>query len=127
MSILTTKTARTMMYVCSIGGLLVVNGAAVTYLWNTMMESRAGAESLRFLEGVGITAFAYVIIFAVKFGRGARPLPIRGEQVADTSVKTRCDNMTPKQRQELRNQLVQQCGCTERDTKERTFVHEHHN
>ncbi|MEN9282227.1 MAG: hypothetical protein RL594_1162 [Bacteroidota bacterium] len=123
MSIFTTKTARTMMYICSIGGLLVVNGAAVTYLWNTMVETRTNMEPLRLLEGVGITAFAYVIIFGIKFGRGARPLAVKA--TADTSVQRRCADMTREQRQALRNELVQSCGCTDSDVKDRTFVHEH--
>lgn len=124
MSIFTSKTARTMMYICSIGGLLVVNGAAVTYLWNTMVEARTNMEPLRLLEGVGITAFAYVIIFGIKFGRGARPLTVKATQAADTSVQRRCADMTREQRQALRDELVQSCGCTDSDVKDRTFVHE---
>lgn len=124
MSIFTTKTARTMMYICSIGGLLVVNGAAVTYLWNSMAETRSTLEPLRLLEGVGITAFAYVIIFGIKFGRGARPLAVNVVQATDSAVQRRCADMTREQRQALRNELVQTCGCTDSETKDRTFVHE---
>lgn len=124
MSILTTTAARTMMYICSIGGLLVVNGAAVTYLWNTLLEGRPHIEPLHFLDGVGITAFAYVIVFAVKFGRGARPL-LKRTKGADTSVERKCAEMTPEQRGELRKHLAATCGSKDAEEKHSTFVHEH--
>jgi hypothetical protein len=124
MSILTTTTARTMMYIFSIGGLLVVNGAAVAYLWNSLMDGRGG-EQLRFLEGVGITAFAYVIVFAIKYGSVARPLT-KQRQMADTSVEGKCAAMTPEQRGELRKHLAATCGRAESEVKSSTFVHEHH-
>jgi hypothetical protein len=124
MSIFTTKTARTTMYFCSIGGLLVVNGAAVTYFWNTLLQERPGVEPLHFLDGVGITAFAYVIVFAIKFGRGASPL-IKRRQGADTSVERKCAEMTPEQRGELRKHLAATCGHTSDEENTSTFVNEH--
>ncbi|MFN4908049.1 MAG: hypothetical protein ACK475_10820 [Bacteroidota bacterium] len=125
MSILTTTTARTMMYFFSIGGLLVVNGAAVTYLWNTMLESGGSSEPLRFLEGVGITAFAYVLVFAIKYGRGVSPL-IKRQRSSDTSVERKCAEMTPEQRGELRRHLAATCARADEEVKSSTFVHEHH-
>lgn len=124
MSILTTTAARTMMYFCSIGGLLVVNGAAVTYVWNMLMQGRPNAEPLHFLDGVGITAFAYVIVFAIKFGRGARPL-IKKPHTSDTSVEDKCAEMTPEQRGELRKHLAATCGHTSDERNSSTFVNEH--
>lgn len=112
------------MYIFSIGGLLVVNGAAVAYLWNSLMDGRGG-EQLRFLEGVGITAFAYVIVFAIKYGSVARPLT-KQRQMADTSVEGKCAAMTPEQRGELRKHLAATCGRAESEVKSSTFVHEHH-
>ena len=112
------------MYICSIGGLLVVNGAAVAHLWNSLMEGRPDVEPLRFLEGVGITAFAYVIIFAMKYGRGTSPL-IKRQQGADTSVERKCAEMTPEQRGELRRHLAATCGHADAEGKSSTFVHEH--
>jgi len=113
-----------MMYFCSIGGLLVVNGAAVTYIWNMLMQGRPNVEPLHFLDGVGITAFAYVIVFAIKFGRGASPL-IKKPQGADKSVERKCAEMTPEQRGELRKHLAATCGHTDDEEKSSTFVHEH--
>lgn len=112
------------MYICSIGGLLVVNGAVVTYLWNSLLEGRTNLEPLHFLDGVGITAFAYVIVFAVKFGRGASPL-IKKPQGSDTSVQSKCAEMTPEQRGELRKHLAATCGHADAEGKSSTFVHEH--
>lgn len=112
------------MYFCSIGGLLVVNGAAVTYVWNMLMQGRPNVEPLHFLDGVGITAFAYVIVFAIKFGRGASSL-IKKPQGADKSVERKCAEMTPEQRGELRKHLAATCGHTDDEEKSSTFVHEH--
>jgi hypothetical protein len=115
MSLLTTKTARSMMYMCSIGGLLVLNGFVVMVIWNDMLaESMASTHRLTFLEGTGITAFAYVVVFAVKYGAATGR---RTERPAPTKAAGRCAEMTPEQRAALRHELVHSCGCEETRTK----------
>lgn len=114
MSILTTKTARTMMYLGSIGGLLVVNGFVVIVLWNNVLRNSMNTHhELSFLEGIGITAFAYVLVFAIRYGRtsGFSAASVTGKKNANAS--RRCAEMSPEQRAALRDELVQSCGCKE--------------
>ncbi|MCX6140828.1 MAG: hypothetical protein NTX15_08380 [Candidatus Kapabacteria bacterium] len=120
MSLLTTKTARTMMYLLGIGGLLVCNGVIVAVIWNGLLHDSMGNEHhLTFLEGTGITAFAYVVVFAVKYGRaGVAFSPSRSFNATDgSSVAKRCAEMTADQRAALRQELVQSCGCRESEAK----------
>ena len=57
------------MYLLGIGGLLVCNGLLVSVIWNELLYEMMGNDHrLTFLEGTGITAFAYVVVFAVKYG-----------------------------------------------------------
>lgn len=114
MSFLTTRTARSMMYLFGIGGLLVCNGFIVAMIWNEVLYRAMGNEHhLSFLEGIGITAFAYVGVFALKYGgvRGQRP--VKPQSV----MAKRCAEMTADQRAALRQELVQTCGCKETETK----------
>lgn len=113
MSLLTTKPARSMMYAVSIGGLLVCNGFMVMLIWNDLLADVVDhPHHLSFLEGTGITAFAYVLVFAVKYGRATGVSRTRTPSAAQ-----RCAEMTPEQRSALRNELVQSCGCSETPTK----------
>ncbi len=112
MSFLTTKTARSMMYLCSIGGLLVVNGIVIMIVWNEFLSDKLASDiRLTFLEGTGIAAFAYVVVFSVKYGAAAGT-SLRGNPRTE-SVATRCAGMTAEQRAALRAELVQSCGCKE--------------
>jgi len=114
MLVLTTKTVRSMMYFLSIGGLLVCNGLIVMVVWNHVLaDILHNTHELSFLEGTGITAFAYVIVFAVKYGKAARQPAVNGEM----TVAKKCAEMTPDQRAALRSELVQNCGCKEAATK----------
>ncbi len=97
------------MYAVSIGGLLVCNGFMVMLIWNDLLSDVIKHDHhLTFLEGTGITAFAYVLVFAVKYGRATGVSRTRTPSAAQ-----RCAEMTPEQRSALRNELVQSCGCTE--------------
>lgn len=110
MSLLTTKTARSMMYLICIGGLLVCNGFIVMVVWNdVLLTAMNNDHHLSFLEGTGITAFAYVIVFAVKYGRAERCATRSQEQ----TVASKCAGMALDQRTALRNELIQSCGCQE--------------
>jgi hypothetical protein len=117
MSLLTTKPARSMMYAVSIGGLLVCNGIMVMLIWNDLLSDVIEHQHhLTFLEGTGITAFAYVLVFAVKYGRATGVSQTR-TRTRTPSAAQRCAEMTPEQRSALRNELVQSCGCSETQTK----------
>lgn len=113
MSHWTTTTARTMIYFCCIGGLLVLNSFVVVALWNQVFrDSGSSSPELSFLEGAGITAFAYVIIFSIKYG-------IQSASVATVqrTAAERVAHLTPEQRSALKTELVQTCGCKETDSK----------
>lgn len=125
-------TARAIIYILCIGGLLVLNALVVMVLWNQVFGSVIIAErELTFLEGAGITAFAYVCVFgmrhamqAARAGRrtartipihdaaSAEDLPLSSQRTADT-VQSRCSQLSSEDKARLRETLVQQCGCTD--------------
>ncbi len=122
MSLLTTKTARSMMYLLGIGGLLVCNGLLVSVIWNELLYEMMGNDHrLTFLEGTGITAFAYVVVFAVKYGSATGSIASnrtsRQPVERESGVAKKCAGMTPEQRAALRQELVQTCGCRETEAK----------
>jgi len=112
MSFLTTRTARTMIYFGCIGGLLVFNSFIVLFLWNTITPSIApttyNLSPITFLEGSGITAFAYVIAFSVRYG-----LQQKRQAKQKENLKERCSALTTEQREALKHELVTSCGCKE--------------
>lgn len=113
MSHWTTTTARTMIYFCCIGGLLVLNSFVVVALWNQVFrDTGSSSPELSFLEGAGITAFAYVIIFSIKYG-----IQSASVSKAQRTPAERIAHLTPEQRSALKTELVQTCGCKETDTK----------
>lgn len=109
MSVTTTKTLRTMMYLGSIGGVLLFQGAIFMYVWNFLSEN---LEDITLLEGIGLSAISYVIMFSFKYGASDRtsasPLFRR-----KTNLEKKCAEMTPQQRAELRSELIEKCGCVE--------------
>lgn len=117
MSHWTTTTARTMVYFCCIGGLLVLNSFVVVALWNQVFrDSGSSSPELSFLEGAGITAFAYVIIFSIKYGIQSANQRAHAASVQRTAAE-RVAHLTPEQRSALKAELVQTCGCKETDSK----------
>lgn len=128
MSTLQTPTARTIIYVCCIGGLLVLHSALVMFIWNVALESLNNNRTLSFLEGAGFTAFAYVIVVAVRYGRRnagqsvwpsnswkqQRTSPQEPEVKAPTSDV--CKGMSAEDRERLKRELVANCGCVEKQT-----------
>ena len=118
MSQLTTKTARSIIYLCCIGGLLALNSLVVVMLWNRVFrDPSSGAPELSFLEGAGLTAFAYVAIFAVRYGLRSAPGPLikpRRQPVAAASHNPeRFSHLTPEERTAIKAELVRSCGCRE--------------
>jgi hypothetical protein len=81
MTTLQTPAARAIIYFCCIGGLLVLNGLIVMVLWNEVFLDVADAERrLSFLEGAGLTAFAYVGVFSVRPNvHPSTPMPNKGQ------------------------------------------------
>lgn len=125
MSVLTTKAARSIIYAGCIGGLLVVNSAVVTAVWNGFVADDQQERRLTLLEGAGITAFAYVVLSAVRYGR--RPsAPIfesihitahirqqeqQQQQAQKDTVRTLCSQLTDEQKAALKRELAERCGC----------------
>ena len=106
-------TARAIIYILCIGGLLVLNALVVMVLWNQVLGSVIIAErQLSFLEGAGITAFAYVGVFGMRHAlqavraerRTTRTIPIQDAtsnsdgpasvQRNTETVQSRCSNLT---------------------------------
>ena len=124
MPLIVTRTARSIIYLLCIGGLLALNGLIVTVLWNKVFRSEASAAGeLSFLEGTGITAFAYVIVLAIRYG--IRSVPANDPNVG---IIPECDHemqpagnhryahLTSEQRTALKQELVRSCGCRETRT-----------
>lgn len=125
MSHWTTTTARTVIYFCSIGGLLVLNSLVVVVLWNEVFRDNASSSpELSFLEGAGLTAFAYVIVFSVRYGiQSARAAAagLHAEECAREEIQRRhserLSRLSPEQRTALKSELLQNCGCKENPVK----------
>ena len=123
MSQLTTKTARSIIYLCCIGGLLALNSLVVVVLWNRVFrDPHSGSPELSFLEGAGLTAFAYVVIFAVRYGLRSAPSPLARPVVRDDACENerteRYSHLTPEQRTAIKAELVRSCGCRETSAKQ---------
>jgi hypothetical protein len=125
MTTLQTPAARAIIYFCCIGGLLVLNGLIVMVLWNEVFLDVADAERrLSFLEGAGLTAFAYVGVFSVRYAMQARrqasPPPERASQHAYAQqgsadeLRARCSQMSAEDKAKLKAELIAKCGCADR-------------
>lgn len=112
MPILTSRTARTVIYFGCIGGLLVLNSAVVMFIWNSLAPSLLpityNLSPITFLEGSGVTAFTYVIAFSIRYGLQQKRASEKKE-----AMKERCNNMTQEQRDALKHELIASCGCKE--------------
>ena len=137
------STARAIIYICCIGGLLVLHALVVVVLWNQVFDDIIPTDrTLTFLEGAGITAFAYVGAFGIRHALEARrqgithrrPQTPRHERVVDireatkptepsypderssptSAVRERCTQLSTEDKARLRQALAQQCGCIDR-------------
>lgn len=117
MSLTSTRTARAVIYFCCIGGLLVFNSLVVMFLWNHVIPTLSVSFNhyhLNFLEGAGISAFTYVIVFAVRYGIQDRKKVGESERQREHSaMRERCSHLTPEQREALKHELITTCGCKE--------------
>ncbi len=115
MSTLNTSTARSIIYLCCVGGLLIVNSIAVTFIWNDLLDGVMHTEHhLSFLEGAGISAFAYVVVFSVRYGATARKLAAQANPPAQqTEIRKRCADMTSEEKAALKAELRNHCGCND--------------
>lgn len=114
-----------MIYFCCIGGLLVFNSLVVVFFFNSVLPLLPNSSvhfDITFLEGAGISAFMYVIAFAVGYGmKGEHPLDLiryrRNRNVSTDdrkqAMRERCSHLTPEQREALKHELVATCGCKE--------------
>lgn len=126
MSTLQTPTARTIIYLCCIGGLLVLHSILVMFIWNVALASLNNDRTLSFLEGAGLTAFAYVLVVAIRYGRktsGTNIWPstpwgkraVRHPEPTPESTATQpCQGMSVEDRERLKRELIANCGCVEK-------------
>jgi hypothetical protein len=105
-----------------IGGLLVCNSSLVWFVWNAVAKSNnQGIGPITLLEGAGITAFFYVIVFSIRYGMRAPR-----KHTATTSAKympgeSACiDKLTQEQKLALKAELINSCGCKEQGNREAT-------
>lgn len=113
MSALQTPTARAIIYFCCIGGLLVLNALIVMVLWNEVFLDLSDTDRrLTFLEGAGLTAFAYVGAFSVRYAVQARQ-QTAAKTTSSESLRTKCSQMSPEDKAKLKAELVAKCGCAE--------------
>lgn len=113
MSALQTPTARAIIYFCCIGGLLVLNALIVMVLWNEVFLDLSDTDRrLTFLEGAGLTAFAYVGAFSVRYAVQARQQTTG--KTSSEALRTKCSQMSPEDKAKLKAELVANCGCAER-------------
>lgn len=125
MSALTTKTARSIIYLGCIGGLLVINSVVVTVAWNSVVADDQQEKRLSFLEGAGITAFAYVVVSAVRYSRQPKSDFLHSlrfhrresfiQEANDTraQLRSKCSKLSQEQRDALKRELEERCGCTD--------------
>lgn len=130
MSTLQTPTARTIIYVCCIGGLLVLHSVLVMFIWNVALSGINNNRTLSFLEGAGLTAFAYVVVVAIRYGRkntsvGVWPKPTWNTQnqvptpdPPQEKANDVCKGMSLEDRERLKRELINNCGCVEKQTHE---------
>ncbi len=128
MPALQSRTARSIIYLCCIGGLLVCNAFLVSFLWNHALHDMApDSQELTFLEGAGLTAFAYVVVYSIRYGirsasqpartsmqrSPAESAPCRSEQPSspDPTLNDLCSKLSAEQRAELKRELISNCGC----------------
>jgi Mg2+/citrate symporter len=87
------------------------------FLWNYVtptLSINIHHYQLNFLEGAGISAFTYVIVFAIRYGIQERKKVGDHERYAEHStVRERCSHLTPEQREALKHELITTCGCKE--------------
>ncbi|GMV52825.1 MAG: hypothetical protein D8M52_00125 [Chlorobi bacterium] len=116
MSLLTTRTARSVMYVFCIGGLLMLSSVAVTTVWNALATAdERDDRKISLLEGAGVSAIAYVLLTAIRYGTKCDVSILdslrRTGQTTYRRAKQDCSHLTPEQKAALKKALVDECGC----------------
>lgn len=137
MNIALSKPARTCIYFVCIGGLLVFNSSLVMLIWNNVAAHHTSdPRHISFLEGAGITAFGYVIVFSLKYGlqgtlpkkklwghstisETRQPLPdnLRDTIEKPVGAETCVKSLTQEQKLALKQELLNSCGCKETTVK----------
>lgn len=118
MSQTTSKVARSIIYLCCIGGLLVFNSLLVVFVWNALRSNNTTQPEISFLEGAGLSAFLYVLVFSVRYGLHSKTTLFSGnkrkaECPPSPHQKARVASLTDAQRTALRKELINSCGCKE--------------
>jgi hypothetical protein len=118
------RTARAVLYIVSIGGLLFCSAGLIWGMWNVFLSKHETVPDLSFLEAMGLIAVAYVITSGVQFANEDADKPSRLKQTIlqkrdEMAVKLKperhfvedaCKNMTPEQRKQLIEELGKCCG-----------------
>ncbi len=100
---------------------MVLNSFAVSTCWNIAVDAEDNEERrMSLLEGAGITAFAYVVIVAFRYGSKrdvgmlASIRPTIGMKFhTREQMKESCSGLTAEQKAALKQTLVEHCGCKE--------------
>lgn len=57
-----------MIYLLTVGGLFATISTVVFLLWNFIIASIFKLSSVNLLEALGLSSFAYILFFGIKFG-----------------------------------------------------------
>jgi hypothetical protein len=125
MSTLNSTTARSIIYLSCVGGLLIVNSIVVTFIWNDLLDGVMHTEHhLSFLEGTGLSAFAYVVVFSIRYGSAVNRLKSRTSSATQQSgIRKRCAKMSPEDKAALKAELRNHCGCNDQPADSSTDQH----
>ena len=66
--LLKSKTARSILYLITIGGLFIFFSLMMLITWNYIINPFINISDINLLESAGVVSFIYIFIFAVKFG-----------------------------------------------------------
>ena len=118
------RTARAILYILSIGGLLFCSAGLIWAMWNVFLAKYQTVPELSILEAMGLIAVAYVITSGIQFAEEDADKPShfkttilqkRDEMAVKLkpekqTVEESCKNMTSAQRKEFVEELGKCCG-----------------
>ncbi|MBS1536499.1 MAG: hypothetical protein JST20_01970 [Bacteroidetes bacterium] len=118
--------ARAIMYLIPIGGLLFLLSAVVWYSWNHFLHPNSSFNEITFLEAFGIVAIGYVGYSAVAFAcdessdceneiipRNKQALNTKTDQqteIIDCKIPKHVEQLSPEEKLILREKIARCCG-----------------
>lgn len=126
------KIVRAGFYILSIGGLLSLFAGVLWLTWNHVLVESFNYSSMNYLEAVGLVSVAYVVYSGIRFAQISEEnteekMVQKKQQFQQTPIvnststsspttnstsipPTTVSNLSPEQRQQLRQELARCCG-----------------